>query len=55
MDARLSPEGFVAQKLCRNGVYRWVVTSCTEETDLQVTLKSDEEVEDWPQLVVADG
>lgn len=55
MEARLSPDGFVAQKFSRDGEYQWVVTSYTAETDLQVTLKSADEVKDWPQLVVAGG
>lgn len=57
MDARLSPEGFVAQRFPQdfNGHGHWIVTSCSDETQLQVTVKSDDEVADWPVLVVANA
>lgn len=57
MEARLSPEGFVAQRFPQNfnGHGHWIVTSYSDETQLQLTVKSDDEVKDWSVLVAAHG
>jgi hypothetical protein len=54
---RLSPDGFVAQWFPENfnNHGHWVVTSWAEDTGLTLAVKSDTDVEEWPELIRADG
>lgn len=55
-DARLSPRGFVAQRMEEdiNGKGHWVETFATEGSYMNLEVFNDEEVADWPRLVLGE-
>jgi hypothetical protein len=57
IEARLSPRGFVAQRLEEsiNGKGRWVETFVIDGSSLlNLEVFNDDEVADWPRLVVGE-
>ncbi len=54
MKPRMSPEGYVAQRFTApDGVEQWVLLHWLDDAGLTLTLKTDEEVAKWPELVEA--
>ena len=52
VQARVSPEGFVAQRLTDDqGQPRWILTSMVPGAGLTVSLLDDDEVAGWPHLL----
>jgi hypothetical protein len=55
IEARLSPDGFVAQRLrLPDGVKRWFLVYVSESAGLMMRIVEAEELADWPRLGVAD-
>lgn len=55
-EARLSPRGFVVQRMEKdiNGKGHWVETFATEDSYMNLEVFNDEEVADWPRLVLGE-
>jgi excisionase family DNA binding protein len=56
VQARLSPDGFVAQRVGHgeNGSGRWVLATLDLDGGVYVRACSDDEVSDWPHLGIAE-
>lgn len=54
-EARLSPDGFVAQLLTfPDGEQRWVLSYVDEHAGFTVRILDDGEADDWPRLAVTE-